>query len=66
LATDQGTVAIIFGFAIAKSALLSRWVGGIGVFGGVATIIAGLTVAYVGFSPALDVFGLVLTVTWAA
>jgi hypothetical protein len=61
----QGTVGIIFGVAIAKSGLLRRWIGGIGIFAGVATIIVGLTVAYVGFSPALCVFGLVLTVTWA-
>ena len=62
----QGTVGIIFGVAIAKSGLLRRWIGGIGIFAGVATIIVGLTVAYVGFSTALGVFGLVLTVTWAA
>lgn len=27
----QGTVAIIFGVAIVKSALLSRWIGGFGI-----------------------------------
>ena len=62
----QGTVAIIYGVAITKSALLSRWIGGIGVFAGVATIIVGLTVAYVGFSPVLGFFGLIPTVSWAA
>jgi hypothetical protein len=46
-----GAVAIIFGVAIAKSALLSRWIGGVGIFAGVATVIAGVGVAYVGFAP---------------
>jgi hypothetical protein len=47
----QGTVAIIFGVAIAKSALLSRWIGAVGIFAGAVTVIAGLGVAYVGFAP---------------
>ena len=47
----QGAVAIIFGVAIAKTALLSRWIGGFGIFAGAATVIAGLGVAYVGFAP---------------
>jgi hypothetical protein len=46
----QGTVGIIFGVAIAKSGLLSRWIGALGVFAGVATIILGVRVAYVGFA----------------
>ncbi|MDQ3852022.1 MAG: hypothetical protein M3299_04230, partial [Thermoproteota archaeon] len=62
----QGTVGIIFGVAIAKSAILSRWIGGIGVFVGATTIIVGLSVAYAGFSPSLAVLGLVLPITWAA
>jgi hypothetical protein len=62
----QGTVAIIFGVAIVKGALLSRWIGAIGIFAGATTIIVGLTVAYVGFSSSLGVLGLVLTITWAA
>ena len=40
----QGAVAIIFGVAIAKSALLSRWIGAVGIFAGAATIIAGVGV----------------------
>jgi hypothetical protein len=47
----QGAVAIIFGVAIVKSALLSRWIGAVGIFAGSATVIAGLGVAYVGFAP---------------
>jgi hypothetical protein len=47
----QGAVAIIFGVAIVKSTLLSRWIGGFGIFAGAATIIAGVGVAYVGFAP---------------
>jgi hypothetical protein len=47
----QGTVAIIFGVAIAKSALLSGWIGAVEIFAGAATIAAaGVVVAYAGFS----------------
>jgi hypothetical protein len=58
----QGAVAIIFGVAIAKSALLNRWIGGFGIFAGAATIIAGVSVAYVGFAP-LPIVGDVATLT---
>jgi len=47
----QGVVAILFGVAIAKSAILSRWIGWLGVFSGAATIVAGVGVAYLGFAP---------------
>ena len=47
----QGIVAIIFGVAIVKSALLSRWIGAVGIIAGAATVIAGVGVAYVGFVP---------------
>lgn len=50
----QGAVAIIFGVAIAKSALLSRWIGAVGIFAGAATTVAGVVVAYVGFSSVRD------------
>jgi hypothetical protein len=44
-------VGIIFGVAIAASATtLSRWIGALGVFAGVATIILGVRVAYIGFA----------------
>jgi hypothetical protein len=46
----QGTVAVIFGVAIVKSMLLSRWIGGVGVFAGAVMIIAGVEVAYMGFA----------------
>jgi hypothetical protein len=46
----QGSVGIIFGVAIAASAVLSRWIGALGVFAGVATVILGVNVAYVGFA----------------
>jgi Domain of unknown function (DUF4386) len=46
----QGTVAIIFGVAIAKSALLSRWIGAVGVAVGAVSIAAGVVTAYIGFS----------------
>ena len=45
----QGSVAAIFGIAIVKSMLLSRWIGGTGVIVGTMSIIAGVEVAYVGF-----------------
>jgi Domain of unknown function (DUF4386) len=46
----QGTVALIFGIAIAMSTQLSRWIGGAGVFAGAITIAAGVEVAYIGFA----------------
>jgi hypothetical protein len=45
----QGTVAVIFGVAIAKSMLLSRLIGAAGVLVGAISIIVGIEVAYVGF-----------------
>jgi uncharacterized membrane protein len=57
----QGAVAIIFGVAIAKSALLSRWIGAVGIFAGAVTVIAGIGVAYLGFAP-LPLVGDVSTV----
>jgi len=45
----QGTVAAIFGVAIVKSMLLSRWIGGAGIAVGALCIIGGIEVAYVGF-----------------
>ena len=47
----QGATAIIFSTAIMlKSGPIPRWVGGIGMFAGVMTMVAGLNVAYVGFA----------------
>jgi hypothetical protein len=46
----QGAVAIIFGVAIAKSALLSRWIGVVGIAVGAVGIAAGVVTAYIGFS----------------
>jgi hypothetical protein len=45
----QGTLAIIFGVAIVKSKIVSKWIGGAGVVMGAVTIYAGLEVAYLGF-----------------
>jgi hypothetical protein len=50
----QGAVALIFGVAIVKSALLSRWIGAVEISAGVVTIAAGVVVAYVGFSSVRD------------
>jgi hypothetical protein len=43
----QGTVRIVFGVAIAKSIIVSRWNGGEGVFAVAATVIAGMGIAHV-------------------
>jgi hypothetical protein len=43
----SGAVSLIFGVAIVKSVVLSRWIGAVG-------IAAGVVVAYVGFSSARD------------
>lgn len=40
---------VIFGVAIVKSKLLSRWIGGAGVIIGAVTIYAGIEVAYFAF-----------------
>ena len=62
----QGTVAVIFGVAIAMTKLLGRWIGGLGIFTGAATIIAGIGVAYVGFSTNQALLSVVSTVTFFA
>src|SRR5215210_4328866 len=46
----QGAVEIIFGVAIAKSAILSRWIGAVGIAAGAAGIATGVVTAYLGFS----------------
>ena len=63
----QGTVAVIFGIAIVKSTLLSRWIGGVGVFAGAITIAAGVEVAYVGFESSyagLDAVSSIIYFIW--
>jgi hypothetical protein len=63
----QGTVAIIFGVTIVKSNLLSKWIGGVGVFAGTVTIAAGVEVAYVGFESShagLDAVSLIIYFIW--
>jgi hypothetical protein len=54
----QGIVAVIFGIAIIKSKLLSRWIGGAGVVIGAVTIYAGLEVAYLGFGGLTTMIGI--------
>ena len=57
----QGAVAIIFGVAIAKSALLSRWIGAVGIAVGAVGIAAGVVTAYIGFSePVSNVWAVTL------
>jgi hypothetical protein len=64
----QGSVGIIFGVAIVASAAttLSRWIGALGVFAGVATIILGVRVAYVGFATVGSIEDTVSTWTYLA
>jgi hypothetical protein len=50
----NGAVAIIFGVAIAKSALLSKWIGAVGIAAGVVTLAAGLVVAHTLDSPQFE------------
>jgi hypothetical protein len=50
----SGAVSLIFGVAIVKSVVLSRWIGAVGIAAGVVGITAGVVVAYVGFSSARD------------
>ncbi|HEX5978944.1 MAG TPA: hypothetical protein VFY68_16800 [Nitrososphaeraceae archaeon] len=54
----QGTLAMIFGVAIAKSKILSKWIGGTGVVIGAVTIYAGLEVAYLGFGGLTTIIGI--------
>ena len=56
----QGTVGIIFGIAIAKSAILSRWIGAVGIAVGAASIAAGVVTAYIGFSDLVADLALIL------
>lgn len=46
----QGTVAIIFGLAIAKSIIVNRWIGIVGVVIGLITLAAGVEVSYSAFA----------------
>ena len=46
----QGVVSIIFGIAIAKSMLVNRWTGIVGIITGAITIAVGVEVAYLAFS----------------
>lgn len=50
----NGAVALIFGVAITKSTLLSKWIRAVGIAAGVVTLAAGVVVAYVGFSSVRD------------
>jgi Domain of unknown function (DUF4386) len=56
----QGTVGIIFGVAIAKSAILSRWIGVVGIATGATGMAAGVITAYFGFSDPVADLALIL------
>jgi hypothetical protein len=55
---SKGQWAVIFGVAIVKSKILSKWIGGAGVVIGVVTIYAGLEVAYLGFGGLTTIIGI--------
>jgi hypothetical protein len=56
----QGAVGIIFGIAIAKSAILRKWIGAVGIAVGAASIAAGVITAYFGFSDPVADLALIL------
>jgi hypothetical protein len=60
----QGAVAIIFGVAIAKSALLSRWIGAVGIAVGAVGIAAGVVTAYIGFSELVATLSILTLYPW--
>ena len=49
---------MIFGVAIIKNKLLSKWICGAGVVIGAVTIYAGLEVAYLGFGGLTTIIGI--------
>src|SRR5215212_10344472 len=51
---EGGEKATALRVAIAKSAILSRWIGAVGISAGVAGIAGGVITAYVGFSSVRD------------
>ena len=60
----QGAVAVIFGVAIAKSALLSRWIGAVGIAVGAVGIATGVVTAYVGFSELMADLSILTLYPW--
>jgi hypothetical protein len=60
----QGAVALIFGIAIAKSAILSRWIGAGGIAVGAVGIAAGVVTAYVGFTELVATLSLLTLYPW--
>ena len=62
----QGSVGVIFGVTILASGILRRWIGALGGFAGVATIILGVRVAYVGFATVGSIEDTVSTWTYLA
>ena len=64
----QGSVAVIFGASIAVSDVLKRWIGGLGIFAGVFTIIFGVGIAYVGFAdqPMVGNVSTITSLAWLA
>jgi hypothetical protein len=53
----QGTLVIIYGVAIVKSKILSKWIGGAGIVICAVTIYAGLEVVYLGFGGLTTIIG---------
>ncbi len=64
----QGSVAILFGASITVGGVLKRWIGGLGIFAGVSTIIFGVGIAYVGFAnqPIVGDVSTITSLAWLA
>lgn len=64
----QGSVAVIFGTSIALSGILKRWIGVLGIFAGIFTIIFGVGIAYVGFAnqPIVGDVSTITSLAWLA
>ena len=49
-----GLTAVLFGIAIARTDIATRWLGWAGVVGGLAYMASGVTVAYAGFESGFE------------
>jgi len=60
----QGAVSLIFGVAIVKSIVFSRWVGAVGIAVGAVSIATGVITAYFGFSEPVSTIWAVTLYLW--
>src|SRR5262249_47913520 len=50
LSLSSGLTAIVYGVALLLDHMYPRWVGGLAIMGGFPTMVAGMVLAYTGFS----------------